>query len=194
MKLVYIKAAGQFLFLFLSNAILLLLGLLLAPVGILFAVKDTSVSDGREILNFPRWLHLWGNDYDGLLGDKRGWWAANTPYGVKHDSFIGKYLWCAIRNPVNNMRMYSLWQAPITGSTITYEGNYVVEDDIEHTGWQFVTTKQANKTWYGLYVVRPWNTTHAFVMRLGFKIKPSHQGTVDNPKGNVTKISFWKEL
>jgi hypothetical protein len=173
---------------------MILLGLFIVALAIPFRVDGVSVSDGRPILNLPKWAYPWGNDYDGLLGDKRLWWAANAPWGIDYKSFLGMYLWTAIRNPANNMRMFPLWSAPITGSMITYKGDYTVEDKPGMDGWQFVTVENKGKKWYGLYFVRPWNNTHAFVVRVGFKVKPSHQWTVDSPKGMVFKVSFWKEL
>lgn len=189
------KAIIQWTFLTLSNLILDPLGLLVVAIAIPFRVKGISVSDGREIVNLPKWAHLWGNDYDGLLGDKRGWWAENTPFGVPVDSFFAMWWWAAIRNPVNNMRMYSLWQAPVVGSTITYKGDYTVNDRPGEAGWQFVITENAGKFWYGFYFVHQWSDTSAFVIRLGFKVTPEHQGQTDvPPKGIVIKINFNKAI
>ena len=56
---------------------LIVLGLMVVAVAIPFAVPGLSVSDLRPIVNLPRWAWLFGNDYDGLDGDKRYWWADN---------------------------------------------------------------------------------------------------------------------
>jgi hypothetical protein len=93
------RALAQWLFLFVCNVVLLLLGLLVVAVAIPFRVPGLSVSDGRPIVNLPRWVWLWGNDFDGLLGDKHGTWAASTPFGLPADSFIAMYTWAALRNP-----------------------------------------------------------------------------------------------
>ena len=184
----------QWSFLLLSNIVLDLIGLVVVSVAIPFRVTSNSVSDGRVIVNLPKWAWLFGNDYDGLLGDKRGWWADNTPFGVKVDSFLAMWVWAAVRNPVNNMRLTTLYSAPVQGSIITYKGNYVVEDKPGMGGWQFVTTTNGNKKWYGFYLVHEWSTKKAFVIRIGFKVKPEHNGTNESPKGMTTKISLWKEL
>ena len=189
-----VRAVFQWVFLFLSNVVLDILGLLVVLVAIPFRVAGKSVSDGRDIVNLPKWAWLFGNDYDGLLGDKRGWWANNTPFGVKAESFFAMWVWAAVRNPVNNMRLTSLYSAPIKGSVITYKGSYVVEDKPGMGGWQFVTIENSGKKWYGFYLVHEWNPKKAFVVRLGFKVKPEHNGTSENPKGMTTKISLWKEL
>jgi hypothetical protein len=188
------KALAQWVFLLLSNLILDLLGLFVVAAAIPFRVPGVSGSDGRPIVNLPRWVWLFGNDYDGLLGDKRGWWAANTPFGWPVDSFWAMWWWAAIRNPVNNMRFVKLWQAPVAGSTITYRGDYTVEDSQGQGGWQFVITENGGRHWYGFYLVHQWSAKHALVVRFGFKVKPSHAGTAEEPKGMTTKINPWKAI
>lgn len=188
------KAIAQWVFLLVSNLILDFLGLFVVAAAIPFRVPGVSGSDGRPIVNLTRWVWLFGNDYDGLLGDKRGWWAANTPFGWPVDSFKAMWWWAAIRNPVNNMRFVKLWQAPVAGSAITYRGDYTVEDSPGQTGWQFVIVENGGRHWYGFYWVRQWNAKHALVVRFGFKVKPSHAGTTEEPKGMTTKINFYKAI
>lgn len=191
----YIKALFQFIWQFVANVLFVLTGLLMVAIAIPFRVKGISVSDGRPIVNLPRWAFPWGNDFDGLEGDKRLWWAQNTPFKLPVDHFISMYVWAAIRNPANNMRMMDLFQAPVVGSTIVWIGDAVVEDDAGETGCQFVKTTNSGRNYYGFYLVKPYkNGTHAFVVRLGFKVQPDHIGSQSLPKGIVTKISFWKEL
>jgi hypothetical protein len=121
--LTVLKVVVQWVFLLLSGIVLDLLGLFVVAIAIPFRVNGVSGSDGRAIVNLPRWAWLWGNDYDGLQGDNCGWWAANTPFGWPVDSFLAMWWWAAIRNPSNNMRFVSLWNAPVTGSAITYKAN-----------------------------------------------------------------------
>ena len=125
----YLRAILQWTFLLLANIVTDLLGIFVVALAIPFRVPGVSVSDGRPIVNLPKWVWMFGNDYDGLLGDKRGWWDANTPFGWKVDSFMAMWWWAAIRNPVNNMRLMKLFQAPVRGSTITYKGDFHVRDD-----------------------------------------------------------------
>jgi hypothetical protein len=210
--MIYIKAILQWLFLLASNIVLGLVGLFAVLLGLFFLVDGKSLSDGRNIKNLPKWLHIFGNDYDGSLGDKRNWWNDNCDSGVlfgllpilrkrfsgipvltKH-SWLSQYWWLAIRNPVNNKRTYPLWQAPVKGSTITHKGDYTVEDKVGRGGWQFVVTEQAGRSWYGFYLVHEWNKTKCAVIRMGFKVKPSHQGTDEDAKGMTTKVSLWKSL
>lgn len=211
-----LRAVGQWIFLLASNIILDGLGLIVVALAIPLRVPGKSLSDQRPITNLPRWLHIWGNDYDGLLGDKRMWWRDNCDaqvwFGIRPllrrllaklgtdlpqldvNSYLAMWWWAAVRNPTNNMRLYSLWQAPVRGSTITYKGDAVVEDNPGKGGWQFVTTENDGKRWYGFYLVHQWNKDHALVIRLGFKVEPQHQGQDVEPKGMTTKINFYKSI
>ena len=192
----FVKAVAQFTFMSIIRIVLVTTGLIVVPLAIPFKVESFSVSDGRAIYNLPKWAYIWGNDFDGLLGDKKFWWAANTPFNLPVTHFISMFMWAAIRNPANNLRMIPWAQAPVTGSVITYKGDYTVEDDFGCSGWQFVKATNKGKSWYGFYLVHEYKSkpTHALVIRIGFKIKPSHQGEVDLPKGFVAKVSFFKKL
>ena len=189
----YIKATLQWLFLLASNIMLNILGLVVVAIAIPFRVDGVSLSDGRKISNLPKWAWLFGNDYDGLLGDKRMWWAANTPFGLPADHFISMYTWAALRNPVNNKRLTPLFSCPVEGSTITYKGDEHVRDHPGEGGWQFVTTENNGKKWYGFYLVHEWSATRAFVIRFGFKTEPKDAGSTER-QGMTTKINFYKSI
>lgn len=204
--------AWQWLFLILSNIVLDLLGLVAVAVAVPFARASISKSDGRPIQVLPAWAWIWSNDYDGITGDKRLWWANNCdsqatlglfPWlrskgiavpKLTENSFWSKYWWAAIRNPANNMRFVKWWSAPITGSTISYYGKYDVADKPGQGGWQFVIADSGKTKYYGFYFVHQWNSTHAFVVRIGYKITPDMANTVSEPKGMVTKINFYKVI
>ena len=99
--------------LFILRVVLIIIGFFITPIGLLFSTKDTSVSDGREIDNFPKWLWVFGNDSDGTYGDKRLWWDKHadesTLFGIypilrklglklpllDSKSFLSRYWWCA---------------------------------------------------------------------------------------------------
>lgn len=171
-------------------------GLLVVALAIPFAVPGYSLSDGRRITNLPRWAWLFGNDFDGLLGDKRLWWAANTPFGWAVDSFLAMWWWAAIRNPVNNMRLVPGLSCPVAECVITYRGAHTVEDKPGLGGWQFVRAqrKGGRSRWYGLYWVHEWSATRALVLRLGYKIKPSHAGSQEPAKGLTFKLNPYKAI
>ena len=187
-------AAAQWTTLIILRVALILLGLPIVALAIPFRRASVSASDGREIVNLPRWAWLWGNDFDGLLGDKRGWWADNTPFGVAVDSFLAMWWWAAVRNPVNNLRLVPGISCPVTDCLIEYRGDYTVEDKPGQGGFQFVIAHRRSSTWYGLYWVHEWSATRAFVVRLGYKIKPSHALSGEPPKGMTFKVNPWKAI
>ena len=189
-----IEALLQWSWLIMARLVGIITGLVMVPLAIPFRVQDLSGSDGRLILNLPRWAWLWGNDFDGLLGDKRKWWADNTPFGWAVDSFAAMFWWAAIRNPANNMRFLDAFSAPIIDAAIGYLGRYVVEDKPGMDGWQFVWSEQDGKRWYGFYLVRCWSAQRALVIRLGFKIKPEHHGKLEPRKGLTFKINPYKDI
>ena len=100
----------------------------------------------------------------------------------------------SIRNPANNLRFLDAFSAPIIGSQIRYRGRYTVEDKLGLDGWQFVLAEQDGRRWFGFYLVRCWNDQRAFVIRLGFKIKPEHEGMNEPRKGLTFKINPYKEI
>lgn len=187
------RALAQWLFLFVCNAVLMILGLLVVAVAIPFRVPGVSVSDGRPIVNLPRWAWLFGNDYDGLLGDKRGWWAANTPFGWAATAFGAMYTWAALRNPVNNMRQTSLFSCPVAECSITGYGQDEVKDSPGMGGWQFVIAKRGLRRWYGFYWVHQWSDTRALVVRMGYKITKADQGGTE-VIGMTTKVDLYKSI
>lgn len=180
----------------LASAVLALIGLFVVPVALLFKTSGTSVSDGRPIIVLPEWAWLWSNDFDGALGDKRGWWDAHAPFGLGAHHFVSMFWWLAIRNPVNNRRRLNWFSCPVAKCYIDYDGDYDVEDKPGKAGWQFVTAEhqRTEQTWHGFYLVYPWNETRALVVRLGFKIKPSHEDTQEPPKGLTFRLNPWKEI
>lgn len=193
---------------------LILVGLPVVAIAIPFAQLGLSVSDGRTILNLPRWAWLFGNDYDGLLGDKRFWWRDNCDalvlFGLRPllrrlgvaldplpvDSWLACFWWAAIRNPVNNLRLVRGFNCPVSECVIRFLGASVVEDKPGYSGWQFVAARHAGgrSRWYGFYLVHQWNTSRAFVLRLGYKIKPEHEGSDEPGKGMTFKINPFKAI
>lgn len=193
---------------------LIVVGLLVVAVAIPFAVPGLSVSDRRPIVNLPRWAWLFGNDYDGLDGDKRKWWADNCDayvlfgllpllrrLGVPLDPltkthWLARWWWAAVRNPVNNLRLVPGFNCPVSECVIRFLGSPMVEDKPGYSGWQFVAARHAGgrSRWYGFYLVHQWNTSRAFVLRLGYKIKPEHEGSDEPGKGMTFKINPFKAI
>ncbi len=207
----YIKAILQWTWLLVANLVTDILGLFIVAITIPFRVAGVSVSDGRPIVNLPKWVWMFGNDYDGLLGDKRLWWDQNADasvwFGLRplirkvyknlkvidSSAYQSMWWWAAVRNPVNNMRLMKWFQCPLVGSTITYKGDAHVRDKAGEAGWQFVTTENSGSKWYGFYWVHQWSDTRALVIRMGFKTDPSDAGSTE-PQGMTTKINPYKAV
>lgn len=187
----------EWLFLIAFRLVLIVLGLFVVPVALLFTRGGTSVSDGRPIEILPDWAWLWSNDFDGTLGDKRRWWDVHAPFGLGAHHFFSKFIWLAVRNPVNNLRRTSMFSCPVDMCYIDFAGKATVEDKPGMGGWQFVQAEHARteQVWSGFYWVHEWSATRALVVRVGFKIKPSHDESVgEPPKGFTVRLNPWKKL
>lgn len=209
-------AGIQFISLFAIKLILNIAGLFIVPVGLLFSVKQSSRSDGREIDNLPKWLWIFGNDSDGTYGDKRLWWDKNCDeqvlFGIlplirkvypklpvlNSKNYLPRYWWTAVRNPSNNLRWVPIITCPVSKCKITYSGQYDVSDKLGKEGWQFVTATndRSDYQWFGFYFVWKYpNTTHGLRIRFGYKIKPK-----DEYDPNAEDVGFafsvlpWKDL
>lgn len=210
----FVLAGVQWCALAVVRLVLLVLGLLVVALAVLSPVAGISASDGRPIVNLRRWVWIFGNDFDGLDGDKRQWWAQNcdalvfwgllpwlrnkgaplAPLPVT--SWLARWWWAAVRNPANNMRLLPLFSCPVRECEIAYLGARSVEDKPGQGGWQFVSARRSRWgfRWYGLYVVTQRSASQAFVLRLGFKIKPEHAGTAEPAKGMTFKVNPWKSI
>jgi hypothetical protein len=147
-------ALVQWAVLLVVRVVLIVVGLLVDAAAILFAVPGLSLSDGRPIWNVPPWAWLFGNDFDGLDGDKRRWWADNcddlvlfgllpllrrlgfTVGWLAVDSWLARWWWAAVRNPVNNLRLVPGFNCPVSECEIRYLGDYAVEDKPGQGGWR----------------------------------------------------------
>lgn len=151
----------------------------------------------------PHWALLWDNCYDGMLGDKRGWWAnyCLTEYKKPNTDRYCMWQWAAIRNPAN------YWSRVVCGvdvsrCTMTLLAGQEIVDE-EHPGWHFmVATRDDGKEFHSFEFVFPWffDKSHAIYGRFGWKVKMSHASTApdareqDRIKGHVYRASPWKEV
>lgn len=155
-------------------------------------------------VGLPRWAWLWSNDRDGLLGDKRGWWSANTPFYVSYTHPFCMWWWAAIRNPANNQRHTKLLSCDVSECNYVVYGDRVVEDDRYLGGKQAVvaTNRKTGRKYLGIYIVHEYKWKRlrgrAFVFQFGFKIKPSSWEDVakdsSRKKGFTLEITFFKNL
>lgn len=189
-------AACMMLLLALYRGVFYILGLVLQPVAIKFAKEDRRsekpFSQHPEhgvwyLRTAPKWLLPFGNERDGFLGDKRGWWA-NERNG-EEESFLSQYIWSALRNPCNNMRFMPLSSCDTSKSKIKLiAGQEYVRDKVGSEGWQFVRAiDDKNIPYYGFYFVKPRkdDPTKAIVIRIGFKVEPRHE---DEYAGSTEKF------
>lgn len=212
--LVVLFALVQWTVLVVARVAAIAAGFPVVALAAFFPVAAVSVSDGRPIVNLRRWAWLWGNDFDGLDGDKRNWWADNCDALVLFGllpllrrlglplpalpvtSWLARFWWAAVRNPANNMRQLALFSCPVSECLIGCLGQVLVEDKPGRGGWQFVVAKRPGRLnlWCGFYLVRQLTDTRAFVIRLGFKIRPEHAGSSEPAKGLTFKLNPWKEI
>jgi len=173
-------AAGQWLLLFPVRVVLILLGVLVVPLALPFVqsagpwVPFTQAPGNWRLITLPAWAWLWSNDRDGALGDKRGWWHLNAPFGLGAHHWFSMLWWLALRNPANNMRFSPLFGCPVTECDYRYWGDENVEDRPGQGGRRFLlaTHKRTGRRYYGFYGVWQWTATRALVVQIGFKGEP----------------------
>ena len=148
----------------------------------------------------PRWALWWDNQYDGLTGDKRGWWANECrKYGRTEHDFLSMYLWSAIRNPAN------YFSRKVTGIDVSkcaikmVAGNTQDVDDTGQSGksWHLLIAYQSDgKTFPRLYGVIPVSNSRMLYFNIGWKIKLSHNEVTpdmreqDRFKGNTLRVAI----
>lgn len=186
----------QWLVVLTVRLLLIATGFVMVPLALPFREWSTSVMDNRRIWTLPLWAWLWSNDFDGTMGDKRGWWDAHAPFGLGAKHWFSQFVWLAIRNPANNFRRTKLGSCPVQECFIAFKGDFRVSDKPGMGGWRFIWAKHrdTSRKWYGFYLVKQWSETRALVVRLGFKIEPWHENAGEPPKGFTFKINPWKAI
>lgn len=183
----------------------------------LVSQKTVSPNSKRKIETFPKgsWLWIFGNDYDGSMGDSGGDWKKGCDtemfFGLlpvlrkyfpkipvyKGTDDLAKWWWLAARNPVNNLRLVSVLSCAVANCTFkTFGAGLVDEKQIQSQGCQFVVAvdKTTKIPYTGLYWAFWWQSlpgigklsfvqNKVFRLRIGFKIKPQHEGTKEPAKG-----------
>jgi len=221
----YLKAGWQFFSrFFLVKLPCTLLGLVMVPLGYFFIQKGKpnrygeltqEHSDKYKLLgssgqwdfwNMPRFLWIWGNDEDGLLGEPSGKHSARVR--GKERSFWGIYQWAALRNPANNLRYSEILSCYVDRCDLVWSGasdllpeaKFPVrialnDNNPVKPGWYFVkaTDRTNSKVYYCYRLVKPLKSGRVLHIRLGFKIKPKHafetQDIDDANKGFTVRIA-----
>ena len=154
------------------------------------------------LIRLPSWALWWDNAFDGVYGDKRGWWAnyCIPQYGSTFDSRKCMWYWTALRNPAN---YFSRNVCGIDVSTIRVEkvaGNIHDESVAPYRGWFLLRGTDGKRIYPRLYLEFAIYKTYGLMIDIGWKIKLSHNGTPsdapekDRIKGIVFVVSPWKEL
>ena len=195
---------------FLVGIPITLLGLIMVPLAIPFRKEHSDTAkpftDPAQLpgmwmlVTLPVWAKWWSNEFDGALGDKRGWWNTYCVqnYGKPCTAFYSMWQWLAIRNPAN------YWSRVVSGCDVSkciitcLAGQELADED--HPGWSFLvaTERDTGKQYHLLQFWIPWNATHGVWGRFGWKIEMDHNGTLpsataqDRIKGSVYRISPWK--
>ncbi|HBO5920142.1 TPA: hypothetical protein L4657_006084 [Pseudomonas aeruginosa] len=159
----------------------ILAGFIVVPLALPFRTRHADTAERFSqaagtwyLVTLPRWAWPWSNDRDGALGDRRGWWHTNAPFGLGAYHWFSMLVWLAFRNPANNLRFTRLFGCPVTRTACTWWGREEVEDDPGKGGVRFLMAR-AGLLWrfYGLYWVWQWSASRALVVQLGFKPEPS---------------------
>lgn len=203
-----LRAALQWALFLPLRVTLILLGFLVVPAALPFlaiegpAIPFSQAPGKWRLAKLPAWAWLWSNDRDGALGDKRGWWHLNAPFGLGAYHWFPQLWWLAIRNPANNMRFSPWFSCPVAECDYRYWGNESVEDRPGEGGRRLLlaTHKVTGRRYYGFYGVWQWSGTRALVIQLGFKPEPSDWAedySVDPTaqwKGLTFEVNPWKSI
>lgn len=216
--IIWIKAICRWIPLFILDSLIIIIGIFIGPLIVLLLKKfDTNIFgepkiifnrdqypnsslQGWEFLSIdPKWktgnilqrfLWLFGNEEDGALGDRRGWWSNNVK--GKERNFWNKYWWLTIRNPANNASRYTkLYSCMVNDCNIEYWYDYKTPDDSPLVlGKHFViaTDRNTDHKYYGyrnvMTLFKKYTDSYtgwALNIVLGFKLKPSHADNFQAP-------------
>lgn len=201
-------AAAQWLLLLPVRVVLILLGLVVVPLAMPLLVTEgppvpfTQAPGNWQFRRLPAWAWLWSNDRDGAVGDKRGWWHLNAPFGLGAYHPLSMFVWLALRNPANNMRFTRWLGCPVTDCDYRYWGDENVEDRPGEGGRRLLlaTHKKTGRRYYGFYGVWQWSTTRAVVIQIGFKGEPKdwaedYTGDLSRQWAGMTfEINLFKDI
>ena len=212
-----LKQLLYFFYLLILEFFVQLSGLVINAIAIPFKYRDTDLTNsGASIVytqypehgvwerwRLPKWALWWDNPYDGLTGDKRGWWANECRKSSRSEyDFISMYVWSALRNPAN------YFSRKITGVDVSdckidkVAGSDVVDDTgFSGKSWQYLVAKDGKgKEYIRLFGVIPWSKTRMIYFNIGWKIKLEHNATSpdgreqDRFKGNTFRFSPFKAI
>lgn len=161
--------------------------------------EEAGSSGEWQYWNSPkRWLRPWNNLEDGTLGEPSGKHSARV--SGDEDSVWSQYLWLC-RNPFNWAKRSSRFFACyVNDCKIQYWGHFNITDKAPVVpGWYFVRAhdRTTDRVYYGYRSVRLNKDGTVRQVNLGFKLKPSHAGQVqdadDLDKAFTLRMQFASE-
>ena len=208
----YLYAAITWIGMFLAQLALVLIGPVVVAVGLMFRKTDPSTEKHFTTFNtdrvwvyedLPNWLKWYQNIEDGLRGDHRGWWDANS-FGKDSSKLFNMFWWSAIRNPANYFKRFVIGCDIRQYSFVKLAGKDHVRDDFASTGFQIIKavpkTEKVKVPRFMLYYVKRYgNSNRALVIQLGNKIKLEHNTAVEQDeydyfKGFTFEVNPFKDI
>lgn len=158
-------------------------------------VKEGSSGSWEYWNSSWSWLQDWNNLEDGTLGESSGKHSASC--GGTERTLWQQYSWLC-RNPYNwGKRTRPLFNCPVNECDIRYWGSQEITDKAPViSGWYFVqaTHRKTGRVFYGYRSVRLNDDGTVRQVNLGYKLKPGHAGTVQDPddadKAFTIRIQF----
>jgi len=197
----------RFLIFLLASWVVELLGLVVVPLALPFrrVIEGTRQKFAEyvgwwELVRLPAWALWWDNPYDGMLGDKRGWWNKRTG---DCRTLWSMFKWAAIRNPANHFSRHVIGCDVSDCKIAKLHGHDVVSEEPGLRQWQLLCAlDNRGRRYFRFYLCFAYKRwpDHGLMIDLGWKIKLSHNGTAsdarpqDRYKGLVCVISPWKGL
>lgn len=142
---------------------------------------------GRDLLLFPRAFCLYNNVEDGVDGLRGGdpaqqWWADRT---AGWPDWRRIWIWSALRNPVDGLRLLPLINPKIDPARIRYVGSMDREPQDGEIAWYFA--------WQGLYSCIRWEFEfrgHFYRLWLGWKLKPEDRHGLQPGDARAIRCDF----
>lgn len=193
----------------LSLVPLKLLGMILIPIGLKFKQEYPETAKpftqypergNWRLVRLPSWLKWFDNQYDGFLGDKRGWWA-NECDG-KHETLKCMWLWGAVRNPTNyfNRSVISLDVSKCRIVKLAGNCDLPSEEPGMREWVHLCAFHESGKEYHRFFMSWAIINDHGIMIDIGYKIKLSQNGTPtdapdkDRLRSPVFSPSPWKKL
>ena len=193
-----------------------LLGFPLVALGLLFKQEypettkpfsDPQYAAGGDwtLVRLPKWLLWYDNQYDGFLGDKRGWWDNECrKSGRTCRDFLSMWLWGAVRNPTNYFGRNVIAMDVSKTRVVKLSGNCDLpsEEPGKREWVHLCAYGEDGKEYHRFFMSWAYDRwpDHGVMIDIGYKIKLAHNGMPtdapdkDKLRSPVFSPSPWKKL